>query len=71
MIRKSIIKIISLLLFVSLNWAGLSAVIDTFAYYNDTETSLENSYSAGTLDFYLTASEWEPEEIASEMVTGD
>jgi predicted ribosomally synthesized peptide with SipW-like signal peptide len=51
--RKSLIKIVSLLLIIGLNWTGLLAVGNTFAYYNDTETSSENSYSAGTLDFQL------------------
>ncbi|MFZ2414588.1 MAG: lamin tail domain-containing protein [Minisyncoccia bacterium] len=51
--RKSFIKIIAIALIVGLNWTGLSAVIETIAYFNDTETSLSNSYTAATLDFSL------------------
>jgi len=54
--NNSVIKIISLLLIIGLNWTGLSAVWETFAYFNDDETSSENIYSAGTLDFSLDSS---------------
>lgn len=50
---KSIIKILAVLLIVGLNWTGLSVVIETIAYYNDTENSAENTFSAATLDFSL------------------
>ncbi len=60
MIKKSLLKISALMLIVSLNWAGFSAIIETFAYFNDTEISLENSFSAGTLDFSLTGSDFSP-----------
>ena len=53
MLYKPIIKIICLLIIIGLNWAGLSAVLETFAYFNDAETSSENSLSATTLDFSL------------------
>lgn len=49
-IKKSITKILAILLIIGLNWAGLSAVGQTVAYFNDTETSIENTFSAGTLD---------------------
>ena len=52
--KQSITKIICFMLIVGLNWTGFSAVIETFAYFNDTETSSENSFSAGILDFRLT-----------------
>lgn len=51
--HKSFIKILSILLIIGLNWTGLSAVIETVAYYNDTEDSNANTYQAGTLDFSL------------------
>jgi predicted ribosomally synthesized peptide with SipW-like signal peptide len=51
--KKPVIKIAAILLIVGLNWAGLSAVIETTAYLNDTETSSGNSYTAGTLDFSI------------------
>jgi len=52
-IKTSITKIAAVLIIVSLNWAGLSSVIGTFAYFNDTENSIGNIFSAGTLDFSI------------------
>jgi len=51
--KRIVLKAVCLLVIISLNWAGLSAVIETFAHFNDTESSSENSYNAGTLDFQL------------------
>jgi len=53
MIRNSITKILAISLIVGLSWFGLSAMGETLAYYNDTENSTENTFSAGTLDFSL------------------
>ena len=53
MLYKPIIKIICLLIIIGLNWAGLSAVIETIAYYQDSEDSSQNGFSAATLDFSL------------------
>jgi len=50
MIKKSLLKIVCLLIIIGLNWTGLSAIGKTFAYFRDTETASGNSYSAGTLD---------------------
>ncbi|MBU4512205.1 lamin tail domain-containing protein [Patescibacteria group bacterium] len=52
-IKKSIGKLTVLFLIISLNWSGLAAIGETLAYFNDTETFLESTYSAGTLDFSL------------------
>ncbi len=49
--KTSIVKIVVLLVIVSLNWAGISAVIETLAYLNDAEDSPQNVFSASTLDF--------------------
>ncbi|MCK4473703.1 lamin tail domain-containing protein [Candidatus Parcubacteria bacterium] len=54
--RQSIIKIISLLLIIGLNWTGISAVHSTLAYFSDNEDSNGNIYQAGTLDFCLNSS---------------
>lgn len=54
--KKSLVKIAVLCLIVALNWTGLSAVIETFAYFNDVEDSPQNVLAAGTLDFYLLSS---------------
>lgn len=56
LISKSLIKITVVFLIICLNWTGLSAIIETIAYFNDVESSPENSYSAGILDFSLEAS---------------
>ena len=53
MIRNSITKILAISLIVGLSWFGLSAMGETLAYYNDTENSTENTFSAGSLDFSL------------------
>lgn len=50
---RRIIKIISLLLIASLNWISFSSIFYTVAYFNDSEESLDNNLSVGTLDFYL------------------
>jgi len=50
---KSFIKILSILLIIGLNWAGLSAVMETFAFFNDVENSV-NTFSAALLDFSVT-----------------
>ncbi len=47
-------KIAVVVLLVGLNWSGFTAVSETFAYFNDSENSIENTFSAGTLDFRLT-----------------
>lgn len=52
-VKKSVTKISVILLIVSLNWAGLFAVMETLAYLNDTEGS-SNNLSAALLDFSVT-----------------
>jgi len=52
-IRNSLLRITVFLVIVGLNWAGLSAVIETLAYFNDTEDSPQNVFSASTLDFSI------------------
>lgn len=50
---KLVFKIAAILLIVFLNWNGLSIIGQTFAYMNDTESSTDNNFTAGTLDFEL------------------
>jgi len=73
MIRNSIIKIISLMLIVGLNWAGLSAVGETVAYFFDQEDSHVNNLLAGVLDFelYSPTENFVPPEVVSNMEPGD
>ena len=72
-VKNSILKIAVFSLFVGLNWAGLSAVIETIGYYNDTEDSPANTYQAGALDFSLRSgqSNFVPLETALNMKPGD
>jgi len=56
MIKKSILKIIVILIIVGLNWTGLLAVGKTLAYFFDNENSNANIYQASILDFSLTSS---------------
>ena len=53
--KRSFIKILAIVMIIGLNWTGLSAVIETFSYYNDIENSNGNTYQAGALDFVLTS----------------
>jgi len=53
-IKKSILRIAVLLLIIGLNWAGLSAIGRTLAYFNDIEESGSNSYQVAILDFSVT-----------------
>jgi hypothetical protein len=47
------LRTLALALIIGLNWAGLSTILKTDAYLNDVETSSENIYTAGALDFSL------------------
>ena len=52
--KKSLTKILAIVIIVGLNWAGLSAVIETFAYYSDNENSNNNLFQATIFDFSVT-----------------
>ena len=56
--RKSFIKIISILVIIALNWSGFSAVIETISYYLDNEGDGGNTFTAATLDFSLASGSW-------------
>jgi len=53
---KFYLKILAALLILNLNWFGLFAIGNTFAYFADQEMAQENSLTAGTLDFHLNSS---------------
>jgi len=53
MVHNSITKIICLLIIIGLNWTGLLAIAQTFAYFNDIESSVGNTFQAGVLDMTL------------------
>ena len=63
--KRIVLKSVCLLVIISLNWAGLSAILETFAYFNNSETSQANTFTAGTLDFYLESpADFSPSPIA-------
>lgn len=51
---KTCLKALAVVLILNLNWFGLFAVGNTFAYFSDQEMAQENSLTAGTLDFFVT-----------------
>lgn len=53
--QKSTMKITSLILIISLNWLGISAIGGTTAYFIDSEVSQGNTFTSGTLDFSLSS----------------
>ncbi|MBC8464870.1 MAG: lamin tail domain-containing protein [Parcubacteria group bacterium] len=59
------------MLMVGMNAAGLSAVGETFGYYNDTESSEGNVFAAHMLDFRLEATDWTPEESQADLFYGN
>ncbi len=69
--HKSFIKILSILLIIGLNWAGLSAVGKTFAYFSDTEDSASNSFQTGILDMTVRSGQNNFTPNAENMVAGD
>lgn len=51
--KHSVIKTTLILVIISLGWVVILGSGKVLAYFNDIETSSENAYSAGTLDFSL------------------
>lgn len=64
-------KLVAIMLMVSLNGVGLSGVGYTMGYYNDVETSTENTFEAGSVDFLLGVSGWQATSTAVSMPPGD
>lgn len=56
---------------IGLNWVGISAVGSTVAMFSDGETSHENAFVGGKIDFSLEAGEWEDSDRAVNMVPGE
>jgi predicted ribosomally synthesized peptide with SipW-like signal peptide len=71
--KKSISKIITLLIVFGFIQAGIFDIGNTNAYFSDTEDSNGNIYQAGTLDLSLRSgqSNFVPLEIANDMGPGD
>jgi len=53
MLYKPITKITCLLIIIGLNWTGLLAIGQTFAYFSDTESSIDNTIQTGVLNMTL------------------
>lgn len=62
---RRIKKCLVLALLIGMNWQGLWAVGETVAFFNDTEESAGNGFTAGKLDFSL-----DPTEIDEEINLG-
>ena len=55
------IRLIAVVLIVGINHVGLLGVGETVGYYLDIETSTENIFEAGSVDFSLATSTWNPD----------
>ncbi len=70
-IQEAIRRIVAVFLVVGMNAAGLSAVGETFGYYNDTERSDGNLFAAHMLDFRLEPTSWTPPESEADLFYGN
>jgi predicted ribosomally synthesized peptide with SipW-like signal peptide len=66
-----LLKLLAVILMVSLNSVGLSGLGYTMGYYNDVESSTENTFQAGSVDFSLATSGWQATSTAVSMPPGD
>src|SRR3989344_3680547 len=71
MIKTLTYKLVALVLIVGLNGLALSRVGYTMGYYNDIESSTENTFEAGSVDFSLDISGWQATTTAVSMPPGD
>ena len=69
--KKSLTKIICLLIIINLNWTGLLAIGQTFAYFSDTENSVGDIFQAGVLDMTLRSGQSNFVSGADSMEPGD
>ncbi|MDP2705067.1 MAG: DUF5011 domain-containing protein [bacterium] len=65
------LKLLALSLVISLNIIGLPGIGDTMGYYLDIESSTENTFIAGSVDFSLGISGWQATSTAVSMPPGD
>lgn len=69
--KKLFSKTAGIFLLLTLNASGMLTIGSTLASFNDIEESSSNSFTAGPLDFSLTADEWSPEAHAGALAPGD
>src|SRR3989344_1555312 len=70
-VKELSLKLLAFTLIVGLNGVALSQIGYTMGYYNDIESSTENTFVAGSVDFSLDISGWQPPETAVSMAPGD
>ena len=70
-VRQVSLKLLVLMLAIGLNGVALSRVGYTLGYYNDVESSTENTLEAGSVDFSLGISGWQATTTAVSMPPGD
>src|SRR3989344_6873202 len=70
-VRQVSLKLLVLMLAIGLNGVALSRVGYTLGYYNDVESSTENTLEAGSVDFSLAVSGWQATTTAVSMPPGD
>ena len=70
-VRQMSLKLLALTLIVGLNAVALSQIGYTMGYYNDIESSTDNTFEAGEVDFSLEVSNWQPPETGVSMASGD
>ncbi|OGG44390.1 hypothetical protein A2841_01820 [Candidatus Kaiserbacteria bacterium RIFCSPHIGHO2_01_FULL_48_10] len=69
-LQKTFFKLTALTLVVFLNGAGLSAIGGSVASYSDIETSTNNLFISGNIDFLATTSAWVPVEPSLNLQPG-
>ena len=70
-IKQMSLKLLALMLIIGVNSVGLSSVGNTAGFYNDIESSIENTFEAGSVDFLLGTSGWQATSTAVSMPPGD
>ncbi len=70
-VRQVSLKFLVLMLAIGLNGVAVARVGYTLGYYNDNETSTENTLEAGSVDFSLGISGWQATTTAVSMPPGD
>ena len=70
-VRQVSLKFLVLMLAIGLNGVVVARVGYTLGYYNDNETSTENTLEAGSVDFSLGISGWQATTTAVSMPPGD
>ncbi|MBI5405907.1 lamin tail domain-containing protein [Candidatus Kaiserbacteria bacterium] len=65
------LKALAVTLMIGLNSVGITGLGSTRGYYNDIESSTENAFRAGSVDFSLTTSGWQATSTAVSMPPGD